>query len=184
MILGVCRPQLRQWRLTLWKKRFNGEEKLIQENRCHHHYHHHHHHHRISQLIGPSLHNPILLFIATNFCSTFCLQKDDSADKEALKAAGEVDACTNPSNGEVIPAPFRLSGFLVCNVPIVAAMLFTNSVYIQVSNDAPNFPKTTKCPSPPLQASILGDVTLVNFAICVEIARTAGGIATGEGVYA
>lgn len=56
------------------------------------------------------------------------------SDKQIRKASGAVDACTNPSNGEVIPAPFRLSGFLVCNVPIVAAMLFTNSIYIQVSD--------------------------------------------------
>eukprot|EP00904_Undaria_pinnatifida_P014271 jgi/Undpi1/9975/HiC_scaffold_28.g12429.m1 len=53
-------------------------------------------------------------------------------DKDVQRAMGAVDACCNPASGEVIPAPFRLSGFLVCNVPIVATMLFSKSVYVQV----------------------------------------------------
>ena len=49
-----------------------------------------------------------------------------------MAAAGKVDASCNVATGEVIPAPFRLSGFLLCNIPIVATMLFTKSVYVQV----------------------------------------------------
>ncbi len=59
-------------------------------------------------------------------------QNDGSGDKDLLAAAGKVDASCNVATGEVIPAPFRLSGFLLCNIPIVATMLFTKSVYVQV----------------------------------------------------
>ncbi|CAM9740670.1 unnamed protein product [Ascophyllum nodosum] len=52
--------------------------------------------------------------------------------EELRRAKGEIDACINPASGEVIPAPFRLSGYLACNIPIVATMLFTKSVYVQV----------------------------------------------------
>lgn len=59
-------------------------------------------------------------------------QSNDSMDKDLLAAAGKVDASCNVATGEVIPAPFRLSGFLLCNIPVVATMLFTKSVYVQV----------------------------------------------------
>ncbi|CAM9495636.1 unnamed protein product [Ectocarpus sp. 8 AP-2014] len=59
-------------------------------------------------------------------------EKNGALDKELAAAAAKVDASCNVATGEVIPAPFRLSGFLVCNIPIVAAMLFNKSVYVQV----------------------------------------------------
>ncbi|CAM9433062.1 unnamed protein product [Ectocarpus sp. 12 AP-2014] len=59
-------------------------------------------------------------------------EKSGALDKELAAAAAKVDASCNVATGEVIPAPFRLSGFLVCNIPIVAAMLFNKSVYVQV----------------------------------------------------
>lgn len=49
-------------------------------------------------------------------------------------AVGALEACCNPASGEIIPSPFRLSGFLLCNVPIVATMLFTKSMYVQVGH--------------------------------------------------
>eukprot|EP00903_Cladosiphon_okamuranus_P019579 g18007.t1 len=55
-----------------------------------------------------------------------------SMDGDLLAAADKVDASCNVATGEVIPAPFRLSGFLLCNIPVVATMLFTKSVYVQV----------------------------------------------------
>lgn len=54
------------------------------------------------------------------------------SEEDVQRALGALEACCNPASGEVIPSPFRLSGFLLCNVPIVATMLFTKSVYVQV----------------------------------------------------
>eukprot|EP00752_Nemacystus_decipiens_P004214 g3851.t1 len=59
-------------------------------------------------------------------------ESNGSFDKDLLAAAGKVDASCNVATGEVIPAPFRLSGYLLCNIPVVAIMLFSKSVYVQV----------------------------------------------------
>lgn len=68
----------------------------------------------------------------TDHEKNFRQNRDSFLEKEMWKATEEVDACCNPASGEVIPAPFRLSGFLLCNIPIVATMLFVKSVPVQV----------------------------------------------------
>lgn len=76
-------------------------------------------------LSSPTAAHAVVLFLGGG-------QNNGYGGKDLLAAAGKVDASCNVATGEVIPAPFRLSGFLLCNIPIVATMLFSKSVYVQV----------------------------------------------------
>lgn len=87
-------------------------------------------HHVTATAVATLVFQPTMCFFFACFSSSW--QKLNLREKDVQRAVSEVDACCNPASGEVIPAPFRLSGFLLCNVPIVATMLFTKSVYVQV----------------------------------------------------
>ncbi len=51
----------------------------------------------------------------------------ESEIEEIKYANNVVSSAIHPDTGDIIPAPMRMSGFVIFNVPLLFAMLFTKN---------------------------------------------------------